>query len=63
MLNEGGGLGICELCYTGASEAQVQAGEMYLRHQALEAELDLELTLQGVTGETVIAWALLQPGL
>ncbi len=61
VLNEGGGLGICELCYTGATEAQVLAGEMQLQHHELEAEIDTELAAQGITGETVIAWALLQP--
>ena len=47
VLNEGGGLGICELCYTDATEEQVLAGEMHLRHHALEAELDTELAAQG----------------
>ncbi len=61
VLNEGGGLGVCELCYTGATEAQILAGEMQLRHHELEAEIDTELAVQGITGETVIAWALLQP--
>ena len=49
------GLGICELCYVGASEAEVMAGEMTLGHQALEEELDREMP----AGETIIAWALL----
>lgn len=48
------GLGICELCYVGASEAEILNGEMYLEHQALEEELDRETP----PGETVIAWAL-----
>ena len=63
VLNEGGGLGICELCYVGASEAQVLAGEMHLQHQALEEELSAELAAKGIAGETVIAWALLQSGI
>ena len=49
------GMGICELCYVGASEAEVLAGEMRLEHHALEEELDREMP----AGETVIAWALL----
>lgn len=49
------GIGICELCYVGASEAEVLAGEMYLHHAALEEELDRTLP----PGETIIAWALL----
>lgn len=49
------GLGMCELCYIGASEAEILHGEMHLRHHALEEELDRELA--GTS--TVIAWALL----
>ena len=49
------GVGVCELCYVGASEAEVLAGEMKLEHQPLEEELDREMP----AGETVIAWALL----
>ncbi len=54
-----GGLGVCELCYTGASEAEVLAGEMHLEHGKIEAELDAELAAGGTAGETVVAWALL----
>ncbi len=50
-----GGLGVCELCYVGASEGTVLAGEMVLGHHALEETLNAELP----SGETVIAWALL----
>ncbi|RRA47311.1 YkgJ family cysteine cluster protein [Acidipila sp. EB88] len=53
-----GGIGVCELCYTGATEAQVLAGEMHLAHQELEEELDQQLAASGRTGETLIAWAL-----
>jgi Fe-S-cluster containining protein len=49
------GIGICELCYVGASKAEVLEGEMYLEHHALEEELNHELS----SGETTIAWALL----
>ena len=59
-----GGIGVCELCYTGASEAQILAGEMHLEHQELEAELDRELDRElagtGLAGETIIAWALVE---
>lgn len=54
--------GACQLCYTGATEAQVLAGKMQLQHHELEVKLDTELAVQGIIGETVIAWALLQPG-
>ncbi len=49
------GLGMCELCYLGADEAEIFEGEMRLTHHELEAELDRELPY----GTTVIAWALL----
>lgn len=58
VLNQDG-LGMCELCYVGASEAEVVAGQMHLEHLSLEAELEQELAARGVSGETVIAWALL----
>lgn len=50
-----GGMGICELCYVGASEAEILAGEMHLDH----GELEDKLTAECPPGETVIAWALL----
>ena len=54
-----GGLGVCELCYVGATERELLAGEMHLSHHALEAELDAELeSASGSVGETIIAWAL-----
>ena len=49
-----GGIGVCELCYRGANEADILAGEMHLSHAALEEELDREL---GRGGETTILWA------
>jgi Fe-S-cluster containining protein len=48
------GIGVCELCYVGASEADVMGGEMILPHHALEEELGTEIA----HGETIIAWAL-----
>ena len=53
-----GGIGFCELCYQDATEEQILAGEMKLDHAPLEAELDCELARSGMSGETVIAWAL-----
>lgn len=52
------GIGMCELCYVGASEAEVLHGEMQMTHGALEDELNKHLP----PGETVIAWALLGRG-
>lgn len=49
-------LGHCELCFHGASEAQIAACEMPVPH-ALEAEL---LTEMGDEGETVVSFALLR---
>ncbi len=49
------GLGMCELCYVGAGEADMLAGKMHLNHHDLEGELDRQLP----PGETIIAWALL----
>jgi Fe-S-cluster containining protein len=54
-MGEGDALGHCELCFHGASEAEVHACEMEIPHE-LEAELVKEL---GETGETVVAFALL----
>ena len=56
VMNEGG-LGMCELCYVGASDEQMLHGEMHLPHLALEEELDAQLP----PGESIIAWALLAP--
>jgi Fe-S-cluster containining protein len=54
-MGEGDALGHCELCFDGASEAEVQRCEMAVPHE-LEAELASEL---GDAGETVVAFALL----
>jgi Fe-S-cluster containining protein len=55
-MGEGDALGHCELCFHGASEAEVKACEMTVPHE-LEAEVLHEV---GVTGETVVAFALLR---
>ncbi len=47
------GIGICELCYVGADEGTVLAGQMILTHEGLEEQLNETL----LPGETVIAWA------
>lgn len=57
VLNDGG-LGMCELCYVGADEAEILAGELHLEHLALESELEAELQTAGQEAETTIAWAL-----
>lgn len=63
-IESGAGVGVCELCYQGASEAQLLAGLMRNEHAALEQELDDEVKQaagqSGQAGETVIAWALVR---
>lgn len=54
VMNDGG-VGMCELCYIGAGEAEILHGEMYLAHHEVEDQLDRDLPQK----ETVIAWALL----
>lgn len=49
-------LGCCELCFVGASEAEIAACEMQVPHE-LEAQLAAET---GDAGETVVAFALLR---
>ena len=50
-----GALGCCELCFVGASDAEIAACEMPVPH-ALEARLTEET---GRSGETIVAFALL----
>ena len=54
-------LGHCELCFHGASEAEIAACEMPVPHK-LEAELVENLEREGGdgAGETVVAFALLR---
>lgn len=52
----GEALGCCELCFVGATEAEIASCEMQVPHE-LEAELVAEF---GDTGETVVAFALLR---
>jgi hypothetical protein len=53
---DGEALAHCELCFAGASNAEVAACEMPLPHER-EARL---LDEMGVRGETVVAFALLR---
>jgi Fe-S-cluster containining protein len=55
-MGDGDALGHCELCFHGASEAEVRACEMTVPYE-LEAELLNEVAEQG---ETVVAFALLR---
>ncbi|HEV3206365.1 MAG TPA: YkgJ family cysteine cluster protein [Terriglobales bacterium] len=54
-----GGLGVCELCFEGATDAEIAACEMKPDPENLEAALLEELRkTKGAGGETIIAFAL-----
>ncbi len=54
-----GGLGVCELCYHGASEAEIAACEMTVDSGGVEAALLDELVRStGMRGRTIVAFAL-----
>ncbi len=53
------GLGVCELCYQGATDEQIATCEMVPDPDELEPELILEAEeTTGVTGETIVAFCL-----
>jgi len=53
------GLGVCELCYHGASADEIVACEMKLEEaNALQTELVEELASSGRTGKTIVTFAL-----
>jgi Fe-S-cluster containining protein len=53
------GLGVCELCYHGASEEEIAACEMYLGTEGLEEELTSQVeTASQRHGSTIVAFAL-----
>ncbi len=51
------GLGVCELCYHGASEAEIAACEMVVDPDDLEVHLVEELANSGCSGSTIVAFA------
>lgn len=56
---EEGALGVCELCFQGASEEEIAACEMPVDPQALEPRLLEELEqATGLRGRTIVAFAL-----
>jgi Fe-S-cluster containining protein len=56
---EGGGMGVCELCYQGFSEAEITACEMIPDPEDLESRLLKEVeTGTGRCGDTIIAFSL-----
>jgi Fe-S-cluster containining protein len=55
------GLGVCELCYHGASNEEIAACEMHLNTDALETALTSEVeSTTHVHGSTIVAFALLR---
>jgi Fe-S-cluster containining protein len=53
------GLGVCELCFVGATTQEIAAAEVYLDCDALETTLNAEAEQAGGhAGETIVAWAL-----
>ncbi len=52
------GLGVCELCFHGATDEQIAACEMEVDPEDLESALLKELEANGRTGRTIIAFAL-----
>ncbi len=61
LMSEEGDLGVCDLCFDGATEAEITACEMKPDPDHLEAVLleELEKTT-GAGGETIIAFALVR---
>lgn len=52
------GLGVCELCYHGASDQEIAACEIRPDPDDLETELVTELEASGRSGQTIVAFAL-----
>lgn len=58
-----GGLGVCELCFRGATPDQIAACEVHADSADLEATLTAEAEhTGGRAGSTLVAWALLHDG-
>jgi Fe-S-cluster containining protein len=54
-----GALGVCELCYHGATDEQIAAYEMVPDPENLEEKLLRELERKtGKSGSTIVAWSL-----
>lgn len=57
-VRSGDGLGVCELCFQGASKTEIAACEMIPDPDDLESKLVEELERRGIRGDTIIAFAL-----
>ncbi len=53
-------LAVCELCYRGASDAEIAACEVAVDPDDLEGALLHDLAKRGAAGETTVAFALLE---
>ena len=61
ILSEGG-LGVCELCFQGATQAEISACEMQVDPDDLESEILKELeNTDAPKGDTIVAFALISP--
>ena len=55
-----GGLGVCELCFRGATEEEIAGCEVHLDCESLEESVSAEAErVSGRGGDTLVAWALL----
>jgi Fe-S-cluster containining protein len=53
------GLGVCELCFHGATHEEIAACEVHLDSDSLESSLTAEAEqTAGRSGNTIVAWAL-----
>ncbi len=52
------GLGVCELCFQGATDAEVAACEMTPDPEDLESALVKRLARSGIAGQTIVAFCL-----
>jgi Fe-S-cluster containining protein len=55
---EEGGLGVCDLCFHGASPEEIAACEMQVDPDGLEAKLLAEVERSGLHGSTLVAFCL-----
>jgi Fe-S-cluster containining protein len=56
--NEGGGIGVCELCFHGATDEQIAACEMKPDPDNLEDKLLAEMEQSGAQAHTIVAYVL-----
>jgi Fe-S-cluster containining protein len=56
--NEGGGIGVCDLCFHGATNKQIAACEMKPDPDNLEEKILAEMEESGAQGHTIVAYVL-----